>query len=355
MSTNQVTPTGPGARARVVKLGLDVHASLIVVVRQVDEQASQPPQKFSEEGFVAFVRRQLLQAESVHSCYEAGPFGFVLHRRLVALGVHNLVVRPRDWSTYGERVKTDGRDAGALCSCLDRYLAGNRGALAVVWVPTEAEEAARSLGRQRQSLARERVRLVLRGKGLARLHGLSVPADWWQERIFPKLELPGDLQGQLVRWQRILLSIDTELGALTAALQAGAPSQLPQYVGAMTWELLRREVGDWRRFRNRRQVASYTGLCPSEHSSGQSRLQGAITRHGNPRIRHLLVEAAWRLLRYQPAYRPVAKWREAFLATPSSPARRKKMIVAIARQLAVDLWRIDTGRVTAAQLGLATT
>lgn len=353
MSTNQVTPTGPGARARVVKLGLDVHASLIVVVRQVDEQACQPPQRFNEDGFVAFVRRQLLQAESVHSCYEAGPFGFVLHRRLVAMGVHNLVVRPRDWSTYGERVKTDGRDAGALCSCLDRYLAGNRGALAVVWVPTEAEEAARSVGRQR--LARERVRLALRGKGLARLHGLSVPADWWPERIFPTLELPRDLRAQLVRWQRILLSIDTELGAVTVALQASAPAQLPQYLGAMTWELLRREVGDWRRFRNRRQVASYTGLCPSEHSSGQSRLQGAITRHGNPRIRHLLVEAAWRLLRYQPAYRPVATWREAFLATPSSPARRKKLIVAIARQLAIDLWRMDTGRATAAQLGLTST
>ena len=152
-----------------------------------------------------------------------------------------------------------------------------------------------------------------------------------------------------------LLSIDAELAALTLALQACAPAQLPQYLGAMSWELLRREVGDWRRFRNRRQVASYTGLCPSEHSSGQSRLQGSITRHGNPRIRHLLVEAAWRLLRYQPAYRPVAKWREAFLATPSSPARRKKMIVAIARQLAIDLWRMATGRVTAAQLGLATT
>jgi hypothetical protein len=59
----------------------------------------------------------LAQAERVHSCYEAGPFGYVLHRRPVSMGVRNLVVRPRDWSTYGERVKTDDRDAGALCSC----------------------------------------------------------------------------------------------------------------------------------------------------------------------------------------------------------------------------------------------
>ena len=121
----------------------------------------------------------------------------------------------------------------------------------------------------------------------------------------------------------------------------------------MTWELLRREVGDWHRFRNRRQVASYTGLCPGEHSSGQSRVQGRITRHGNPRIRHLLIEAAWRLLRNQPAYHPVAKWREAFVT--GSPGRRKKIVVAIARQLAVDLWRLATNRATAEQLGLAIT
>jgi transposase len=354
MSTNQYMQTGPGARARVVKLGLDIHSSLIVVVRQVDEQASQPPQRFSEEGFIGFVHRQLAQADSVHSCYEAGPFGYVLHRRLVAMGVRNLVVRPRDWSTYGERVKTDGRDAGALCSCLDRYLSGNRGALAVVWIPSEAEEAARSVGRQRQSLARDRVRLTLRGKGLARLRGLSLPKEWWRERIFPKLDLPDDLRTQLCGWQRIILQIDAELAAVTDQLQAAAPAELPCYLGAMTWELLRREVGDWRRFHNRRQVASYTGLCPSEHSSGRSRLQGSINRHGNPRIRHLLVEAAWRLLRYQPSYHAVAKWREALLAATCSTARKKKIIVAIARQLAIDLWRLSTGRASAQQLGLAT-
>jgi transposase len=353
MTINQTTQTDPGARARVVKLGLDIHSSLIVVVRQVDEQASQPPQRFSEEAFIGFVNRQLNQADGVHSCYEAGPFGYVLHRRLVRLGVHNLVVRPRDWSTYGERVKTDGRDAGALCSCLDRYLAGNRGALAVVWIPSEAEELARGVGRQRQTLARERVRLTLRGKSLARLRGLSLPANWWQERVFPKLELPDDLRAQLASWQRILLPIDAELSILTIQLQEAAPAQLPSSLGSMTWELLRREVGDWKRFRNRRQVASYTGLCPSEHSSGRSRQQGSITRHGNPRIRHLLVEAAWRLVRFQPDYHSVAKWREALLA--ASPARRKKIIVAIARQLAVDLWRLATGRATAERLGLATT
>jgi hypothetical protein len=58
------------------------------------------------------------------------------------------------------------------------------------------------------------------------------------------------------------------------------------------------------------------------------------------RIRHLLVEASWRLLRHQPDYRPIAKWREAFVS--QSPGRRKKIVVAIAQQLVVDLWRLST-------------
>ena len=355
MTTNHDSQTAPGARAGIIKLGLDVHASSIVVVRQIDAQAPQPAQRFSPEQFPAFVRRQVARAEAVHSCYEAGPFGYVLHRQLEALGVHNLVVRPRDWSTYGERVKTDRGDAAALCSCLDRYLAGNRGALAVVRVPSEAEEAARAVGRQRQSLAHERVRLILQGKSAALLCGQPLPKNWWEPKVLATLPLPAGLQAQLLIWQRVLVSIEAELQALTARLHQAAPAGLPLGLGPMTWELVTREVGDWHRFRNRRQVASYTGLCPSEHSSGQSRLQGSITRHGNPRLRHLLIEAVWRLFKFQPRYRAIAKWLPALTGLHISGARKKKIIVAIARQLAVDLWRIATGRTTAAALGLQTT
>jgi transposase len=180
---------------------------------------------------------------------------------------------------------------------------------------------------------------------------VALPAEWWRERRFAGLDLPAQLREQLAALQRVILLIDAEAAVLTTQIEAAAPAHLPAYLGPLTWELLRREVGDWCRFRNRRQVASYTGLCPSEHSSGASRLQGGINRHGNPRIRHILIEAAWRLLRYQHGYRPVAKWREAFLEK-QRPGRRKKIVVAIARQLAVDLWRIDTGRTSAEQLGL---
>ena len=78
----------------------------------------------------------------------------------------------------------------------------------------------------------------------------------------------------------------------------------------------------------------------------------SVTKHGNPRLRHSLIEAAWRLIHYQPGYRAVQHWNRVLAAPTRNAAARKKAIVAIARQLAVDLWRIHTGRVAAEALGL---
>ena len=86
-------------------------------------------QRFAPEAFVAWVAKQAQQADVVHCCYEAGPFGFVLHRRLMGLGVKSLVVRPRNWDEYGKKVNTDRRDApaaiggwGAMWRPLEIYL-----------------------------------------------------------------------------------------------------------------------------------------------------------------------------------------------------------------------------------------
>jgi transposase len=116
--------------------------------------------------------------------------------------------------------------------------------------------------------------------------------------------------------------------------------------------LIDREVGNWYRFSSRRKVGSYTGLCPGECSSGNTRLQTCVTKHGNPRLRAALVEAAWRLVRFQPNYKPILKWRRILSkGALATGAARKKAIVAVARQLAVDLWRVRTGRCTPEQLG----
>jgi hypothetical protein len=81
-------------KLQTLKLGLDVHADSIVVVRILDHSAPQPAQKFAPAKFLAWIQTQLPLAGQVHSCYEAGPFGFGLHRDLMKLGVRNLVVQP---------------------------------------------------------------------------------------------------------------------------------------------------------------------------------------------------------------------------------------------------------------------
>src|SRR5207249_7570453 len=153
--------------------------------------------------------------------------------------------------------------------------------------------------------------------------------------------------------QPILVALQEKIRALTVQLQSAADPHQPRGLGAMTSVVIDHEIGNWNRFNNRRQVGSYTGLCPGEYSSGQKRLQSCVTKHGNPRLRAALVELAWRMVRFQPHYRAVRKWtdrlRKGQLTTGTA---RKKAIVALARQLAVDLWRVRTGRPTPKQLGL---
>jgi transposase len=155
----------------------------------------------------------------------------------------------------------------------------------------------------------------------------------------------------LANSQPILLALEEKIRALWVQLQSAAAPGQARGLGAMTSVLIDREIGNWARFQNRRQVGSYTGLCPGEYSSGQTRYQSCITKHGNPRLRAALVELAWRLVRFQPDYKPVVKWRAILAkgALATGPAR-KKAIVAVARQLAVDLWRVRTGRISAQTL-----
>ncbi len=184
-------------------------------------------------------------------------------------------------------------------------------------------------------------------------HGIEPVKKWWKRRTFATLPVPAWLKELLSNTQSILLALEARIRALSVQLEAAAAAHQPRGVGKLTSVVIEREVGHWQRFQNRRQVGSYTGLCPGEYSSGYTRYQSCITKHGNPRLRAALVELAWRLVRFQPSYRPVVKWRmilaKGALATG---AARKKAIVAGARQLAVDLWRIRTGRVQARELGL---
>lgn len=342
------------ALAKIILLGLDVHADSITVVRQIDGGMPQPGQKFSPTGLVEWVKRQREQGEAVWSCYEAGPFGYGLHRQLEALGVRNLVVCPQSWDELSTGVKTDKGDARALCVRLALYAAGNRRVFSVVHVPTPEEEQARAQTRLRDQLRRTRQRIEAQGRSLLLAQGRHVSGRWWQPRAWLQLQrtLPPWLVELLEPLRECILTAHQNTERLTQTVEEAATGSQPVGLGALSSEVIDREIGEWSRFSNRRQIASYTGLCPGEHSSGGSRRLGSVTKHGNPRLRHTLIETAWRLIYYQPGYRAVHRWSTVLSAPARNAAARKKAIVAVARQLAVDLWRIRTGRVQPEALGL---
>src|ERR1041385_6177128 len=352
-NTHKLTTTQNGLKAKSIKLGIDVHAESYRVVRQVDHATPQPAQKFTPEAFVVWAQKQLELAEEVHSCYEAGPFGYGLHRQLQALGIRNVVVRPQNWDEFGKGVKTDKTDALALVQRLSRYVDGNQKELAVITVPTPEQELARSQSRQREQLMSHRLRLEAQGRSLLLFNGVRMKGRWWQARHWDelKLQVSVPLLELLAVIRDLLLAVQTQLEAATARLEKAASTQ-PRGVGALTSQVLEREVLSWERFKNRRQVASLTGMCPGVRASGNTQHSGPITKHGNRRLRTALVELAWRWVRFQPDYKPVKRSWAVLSSSKSSGAAKKKAIVAVGRHVATDLWRLNTGRTTTEKLSL---
>jgi transposase len=340
-------------KPQTLKLGLDVHADTIVVVRLLDHSAPQPAQKFTPAKFLDWIKTQLPLAGQVHSCYEAGPFGYGLHRALIELGVKNLVVQPVCLDEQHKGVNHDKSDAKQLALRLDRYVAGNPHALATVRVPTPEEEQKRIESRQREQLKREVKRVAAQGRSLLLTQGQREKKGWWEDRRWSKLKpkLPVWLVSRLECFRRVLTTLTAELDAATAALEQAAPARRPKGLGGLSYEVVEREIGDWHRFTNRRQVGSYTGLCGGVSSSGNSHHLLPITKQGNVRLRTALVELAWRLVVWQRDCVLVKKWGHVFGNPKATKAAKKKAIVAMARQMAVDLWRWRTGRVATQTFG----
>ena len=157
------------------------------------------------------------------------------------------------------------------------------------------------------------------------------------------------MREQLESLRQLILDLEKQLAALETELVARVKGQvLPKGLGEITTVTLDGEVCDWKRFYNRKQIGSYTGCCPGEHTSAGKRRLGSIDRMGNGRGRCLLVEAVWRLLRWQPGWKAAQRMK---VKRAEGSAMRKKTVVALARLLAIDLWRWRTGRATFQDLG----
>ena len=332
----------------MLKLGLDVHLQFIMAVAQKDHAHPHAPRKFTREQLVAQVKKWAAEGFQIFCVQESCGFGFVLHRELVAAGAQSFLITP---IALNGRRKTDKLDARALCLRLSRWLDGNRDELSPIRIPSEKEQRQREGTRRRKFLAGAIRSLANRGHSqVSEYCHAQLPHRWWGPRNWKKLALLDPwVLGVLARLRDLIVEIEAQLAQLEAELLARVQDQVtPKGLGDMTLVTLDGEVCDWRRFSNRKQVGSYTGCCPGEHSSGNKRRVGGIDRMGNGRVRALLVEAVWRFLQWQPHWKAAVKLKTKLGA---GTAMKKKTVIALARQLAIDLWRWRTGRCTLEELG----
>ena len=290
-------------------------------------------------------------------CYEAGPTGFDLARKLIDQDIGCLVVRPGRLDEYGRKVNNDQTDALALADRFDRHLQGNQRALVEVRQPALSEELRRAQGRQRQQFVKLRGSLAAMGRSLCLLHGVRALGHWWLAARWKELrpQLSAELIEMLERSRQTLLHLDEQVRVLDQQLKQRGAQCRPRGLGAMTLELIQGEVCCWDRFTNRKQPGSYAGLTGGVSATGSRHADLSITKAGNRRLRTYLIEACWRLVTHQPDCRLVRRFKHMLgEGTKAHRAKRKKAIVAMARVLITDLWRWQTGRRTLAQLGYET-
>jgi transposase len=297
-------------------------------------------------------------------CYEAGYDGFWLARALAKMGIECRVLDPASIQVNrrARRVKTDRIDVLALLRALIATDRGERHVCAIVRVPSVEEEDARRSHRERQRLVRERTGHINRIKGLLFAQGIrDIKPKLRRTRIdFAALEtaeghpLPDRLRRELEREYARLSLIATQLREVekerdTADAQDPVVEQKRQLlvalhgVGATSAAILAREVFA-RSFASRRQLGSYLGLTPSAYDSGSTTRCQGISKAGNSWARRILIEVAWLWQKYQPTS-PLSHWYIQRTAGQSSRIRRI-MLIALARKLAISLWRyVETGLV----------
>ena len=289
---------------------------------------------------------------SVHSCYEAGRDGFWLHRWLIVQGIDNLVVDSSsiEVNRRARRAKTDRLDGDKLLAMLIRYHAGERRVWSVVRVPTPEQEDARRAHRELGRLGQERTAHINRIRALLVLQNLRVKyvggrlwQHWWTNHAG---ELPPGVRAEIEREKERLSLVRTQIRTIEAqqrqAVEAATEPQVARLmqlgaIGISSAWVLVKELFGWRGFRNRREVAGCLGLTPTPYDSGQSEVEQGISKAGNRRVRTLMVELAWCWLRYQPGS-ALSKWFTKRFAGGGKRMRRIG-IVALARRLAIALWR----------------
>ena len=316
-----------------VNVGIDVHKkSYSVCCRCEGEEVKRATVPAVPEELVKFLKFHFALAD-IHTVYEAGFSGFVLHRVLVENGINNIVVNPSSIEVAAnDRAKTDRRDARKMSEQLEA------GRLKGVFVPTVGQEEERLLCRTREQVVKQRSRVGNQFKSRLMQFGLiSHDDETIMSRSFIDDYLTQDLSEPLRNSLSVLANIwkvlDLEIKELDRKIKNRCAENRNAIIyqsipgmGPVTSQTLASELRDMSEFRNERTIFKHTGLIPSEYSSGPNKRQGHITRQGSSRLRHLLTEASWKAIKKDPKL--LADFNRI-----SNRRGKKRAIVAIARKL----------------------
>ena len=353
----------------LIYVGLDVHKDSIVLAMATRKQPAVVLRKMPNDwAQLLKTLEKVGDIDRLRICYEAGPTGYDLARRLNATGISCVIVAPSLIPVQpGQRIKTDRRDARKLAD-LHR-----NGQLVEVRIPETETEAMRDLERARDDAKNaERTAKQQLDKFLLRHGRMWSRSKWtrlhwaWIERQ----ELPSEaLRRVLADYIRTVKEATTRLERLEKDIEELAETwaltplvkafQALRGVRLITAVILAAEVGDYARFGTPRELMAYLGMVPSESSSGQRRRQGRITRTGNGHVRRILTESAWNYRFYPRPSRAIIKRRESLPTEVVAIAEKAeerlskryrhliqkgksspKAVTAVARELAGFVWAI---------------
>lgn len=298
-----------------VYVGIDVSKKSWKVCLYLGEayhkQFGQPPEP---EALVDYLHRNFPGA-AYHSVYEAGYFGFWIHRELIRLGVDSIVINPADVPTTDKErhTKTDRVDAAKLARALAN------GELTPIYVPERAAEEDRTLIRMRIAFVRKQTRTKNQIKAILQLYGYRVPLDitdrYWSRAYIRWLEsLTFDQDTGRAAFQallRELMALRATIADLTKQIRHMAQQERYQArvelllsvsgIGLLAAMTFLCEVTTLERFKNLDRLLSYVGLVPGEHSTGDTEQDTGLNHRRNSTLRGMLIECAWIAQREDPA------------------------------------------------------
>lgn len=318
---------------KTIFVGMDVHKKTYSVTAICDGTlVKRDTLKADPDALIAYLKKRFGSGK-IKTAYEAGFCGFHLHRTLIGAGIENIVVHAASIETSNSKVKTDKRDSLKIA----KHLA--EGKLRSVYIPTVEQEDCRTVTRLRDTFCKERSRIGNQIKSLLFLHGL-IPHDnkkkvsqKWIKELY-KFELTPGVKFAIEKFATMWLEFNAKIAEIDLEIKDQAIKnrtvdkmyQSAKGIGPTSARILANELGDLQQFKNERELYSYIGFTPSEHSSGEHTRQGHITKQGKPLIRKILVQAAWIAVRHdkelQAIYERIAK-----------KSGAKRAIIAVARRL----------------------